>query len=229
MTRQEKIALARAMEEKDLRRAERDVWYWLRNHTKTEDEQDKKNPIKPFPDREYFPLVFDVMKHEHTVMLEKSRTMMASWMASAYCAHEMFTAPFTGVVFQSKDEARALKCIHYVKTLWRHSTPRLKSRWEVARPLERQPYNRMEMANGSWALGVAGDPDRIRSEHPTIVVLDEAAFIDTSDNYDTAVATRCLKIFCISSANPGWFREMTKDARPEQWPKYDNDLTRLSA
>lgn len=217
---EDRRALLQALEEKSLRRAQRDCWYWLSNYTKTEDEQDSKEPVKPFPQRDYFPLVIDVLSspEEPTIWLEKSRTMMMSWTLAGWAAHTMFTRPHTGIVVQSKDEARAVKVVDYVKCLWRNSDPRLKSRWRLKKPYERQAFNKFEVANGSWILGVAGDPDRIRSEHPTIVILDEAAFIPSDDNYNVAVATRCLKIICNSSAEDGWMYEVIEDAIPAEWP-----------
>lgn len=220
----DKQALLAALEEQSLRRAERDCWYWLANYTKTEDEQDSENPVKPFPQRDYFPLVFDILNDpdESVVWLEKSRTMMMSWSLAGWAAHCMFTKPHTTVVVQSKDEARAIKVVNYVKCLWRNSDERLKARWRLKRPYDRQPYDKFELANGSWILGVAGDPNRIRSEHPTIVILDEAAFIPSDENYNVAVATRCLKIICNSSAEAGWMREATLEAKPAHWPGTDS-------
>lgn len=222
MDRSKKLELARALEERELRRAEQSCWHWLRKHTKTIDEQDEENPLKPFPDREYFPWVLDVMENESTVFIPKSRTMMASWFSAGFIAHKLFTKPHTTCVVQSKDEARALNVIKYIKTLWEHTTPRLRDRWPLKRPLSRQPYDRFDLENGSWALGVAGDPDRIRSAHPTIVLLDEGAFIDTEENYNVAVATRAKHIIVVSSANPGWFYEFIRDARDVKWPKYEH-------
>jgi hypothetical protein len=217
----EKRELLKALEERDIRKAKKEVWHWLGHHTATEDEHDTDEPVKPFPQRPYFPLVFDVLDdpNEPVVWVEKSRTMMMSWSLAGWACHEMFTRPYTGIVVQSADEARAIKVVNYMKCLWRRSDPRLKAMWKLRRPLERQPYDRFEAANGSWVLGVSGDPDRIRSEHPTIVILDEAAFIPTDDNYNVAVATRCLKIICNSSAEAGWMHEVIREARPAEFPR----------
>jgi hypothetical protein len=146
--------------------------------------------------------------------------MMLSWLLSGYIGHKLFTRPFTSCVIQSKDEARAVKPIAYMKCLWRNSDQELRDRWPLPRPLDKQPFNKIELSNGSWALGVSGDPDRIRSEHPSIVFLDEGAFIDTDENYNVAVATRCKQIIVNSSANPGWFFEQIRDAKPAPWPEY---------
>lgn len=202
------------------RRALQDKWFWLTRCTKTVDEQDQENPYKPFPDKDYLRLTLDVYEHEPIVIVEKSRTMLCSWLTSGYCAHEMFNRPAVGVIFQSADEARAVHDVDYVKALWDHSLDPLKQRWKLARPLHVQPFNRMEMANGSWCMGITGGPDKIRSEHPTIVVLDEAAFIDSDANFNVAMAARPKKLIALSSANPGWFRELTEFAEPVDWPDY---------
>lgn len=178
------------------------------------------DPYKPFPDKKYIGHLFDAFDQEPIVMLEKSRTMMASWSASAWCAHKGFGRPFT-VVFQSQDEDRAVHCVENVKCLWNHSEPELKERWPLARPIEKQPYNYLEMANGSWFLGIPGDPNKVRSAHPTCYVADEAAFMDYFDDaYGNAVGTRAPHIICLSSANPGGFYEFTKNAKPIEWPDY---------
>ena len=61
------------------------------------------------------------------------------------------------------------------------------------------------------------DPDRIRKDHPTIVFFDEAAIIERfEESYGVALTARPLKIVAISSAKPGEFGNITKDAdRPE--------------
>ena len=204
-----------------LRRCQKDLWYWVTECTKTKDEQDPLNPYKPFPKDEYIRVLFDVLRYEPLCFIEKSRTMLASWTVSAHCAHLMFTRPAIGVVFQSRDEDRSVNDVTYCKTLWDNSPPALKERWPLKRVLSQQPYNSLELANGSWCIGITGDPQKIRSEHPTIVCLDEAAHMENGDaNYNVAQATRCLQIICLSSAWPGWFRAFTEFAMPVDWPDY---------
>jgi hypothetical protein len=204
-----------------IRRAQTDLWYWVTRLTRTKDEQDPAHPYKPFPQDEYLRILLEeFLPCEPVSFIEKSRTMLASWTVSAWCAHLMFTREAIGVVFQSRDEDRAVHDVDYCKILWDNSPEALKERWPLKRPLERQPYNRMEIANGSWCIGITGDPQKIRSEHPTIVVLDEAAHIESDANYNIAQATRCRQIICLSSAWPGWFREATEFALPVEWPDY---------
>lgn len=199
-----------------------DTFYWLRYCTKTKDEQDQRDPYKPFPDWPMFPHLFQMATHEPVWMIEKTRTVMLSWTVAAWSAHMAFNRPAVGVVFQSTDLARAVKVIKYVKELWRNSIDPLRDRWRLAKRLEDQPQDFLELAHGSWLKAIPGDPDNIRSEHPTIVILDEAAHMEQGDaSYDIALATRCPHIGCLTSAAPGWFRDFTEFARPVDWPDYE--------
>ena len=201
--------------------AARDLLFWMTECTETRDDQDKVAPYKPFPQLPYLPHVIDYLNHEPITFIEKSRTMMASWIVAAWAAHMAFTHPATCVVFQSEDEDRAVHDVEYCKVLWRRSLPLLKEQWKLSKEIEKQPYNEFRIANDSRILGIPGDPDKIRSEHPTVVVLDEAAHITEGErSYNVAAATRCLHLVCLSSANPGWFRDATEFAVPVDWPDY---------
>lgn len=146
---------------------------------------------------------------------------MASWFFSAYCAHKMFTKPATGVVIQSQDEDRAVHDVQNMKVLWEQSDAELQGRWKLARPLDKQPYNKFEIGNGSWAIGIPGDPNKMRSQHPSIILLDEGAFMTRgAETYNIAVATRCPKIIVNSSAEVGWFQGVCESAKPVPWPEY---------
>jgi hypothetical protein len=146
--------------------------------------------------------------------------MMASWLSAGWAAHKLFTRPATTVVFQSENENRAVLMVDYVRTLWEQSMPALRQRWL---PISgRQSYNLWRMGNGSSAYAIPGDPDQIRSLHPTIVILDEAAIMTRGEQaFYTAVATRCRSIFCISSAKPGWYQYISESATPVNWPEYE--------
>lgn len=165
--------------------------------------------------------MYQVLENEPVTFLEKSRTMMMSWFISGYCFHMMATQPATGVVIQSQDEDRAVHDIGNMKILWEQSDPELRDRWKLARPIEKQSYNYFELANGSWAIGIPGDPNKMRSKHPSIIFLDEAAFMARGmETYNIAVATRCPKIIANSSAEVGWFQDVCEAGRPIPWPDY---------
>jgi len=180
---------------------------------------ERANPYKPFPKKEYLRWVISAMEAEDVLFIEKSRTMMMSWVVSAFCAHWGFTRPATVVIFQSEDEDRAVHDVQYVKTLWEQGPAWLKARWPLSKPLEKQPYNELRLANGSRFKGIPGDPNKIRSEHPTIIVLDEAAHIERGEeSYNISMGCSPVKMIPLSSASPGWFQELSEAARPTPWP-----------
>lgn len=196
--------------------------------TKTRDEQDQQNPYKPFPHLPYLPPLLSVLDNEPIVFIEKSRTMMASWIVAAWAAWIAFTHPATCVVFQSEDEDRAVHDVEYCKILWEQSPPMLREHWKLSKALDKQPYNEFNLANDSRLLGIPGNPDKIRSEHPTIVILDEAAHITEGEkSFNVAAATRCLHMVALSSAKPGWFRDFTEFATPVDWPDYEDTVAEL--
>jgi hypothetical protein len=104
--------------------------------------------------------------------------------------------------------------------LWENQAQQLKEAWPLDRPRERQNYTRMELANDSVLVALPGkDPDRIRKDHPTIVFFDEAAIFERFEElYGVALAARPVKIVAITSAKPGDFRNITKDAKSVPWP-----------
>lgn len=155
------------------------------------------------------------------VFIEKSRTMMLSWLVSGWAAHKGFVNPATKVIFQSQDEDRALNDIKYVKELWRNSNPVLKERWKLNKAVEYQPQESFTLANGSEFVGLVGNPSKIRSFHPTVYVLDEAAHVEQAEEaWMTALATNAPHMIALSSAAPGWFCDYIDMATPVNWPSY---------
>lgn len=187
---------------------------WMQKWTRTKDEQDAANPFKPFPQREYFEIVYRLWESEPVLLIEKSRTMLLTWLISGLCLHMAMVRPATKIIFWAQDEDRALKLLEYCGVLWEQQDPLLKQEWRLVKPWAEQAYNLKKLMNGSalWALP-GKDPDKVRSEHPTVLVLDEAAFIERGgEAYDVGLSTRVPKLVAVTSANPGWFRNLTRPA-----------------
>lgn len=194
---------------------------WMRRYTRTWDEQDQANPNKPFPDWSYFDLLHHYWETEETLFLEKSRTVMATWWAVAECFHYVMVNHPASCIFWCPDQDRAEKCIEYSKMLWAQMDPVLKELYPLPRKKKRvedQSVFRFELASGSWLEALPGkNPDKIRSEHPTIVCMDEVAFNSAaSQAYNNAVAARPKKLIAFSSAKPGWFFDTIRCAVPEE-------------
>jgi hypothetical protein len=189
---------------------------WMRQWTRTQDDKDLSTPYKPFPDWPYFDFLHKLFMEESRLFVEKSRTMMATWWGAAECFHYVMTHQPASCIFWCPDEDRAIKCISYCKVLYGQQDDRLKRLYPLKRPLDRQAVYSFEFADGGMLDALPGkNPDKIRSEHPTIVFMDEACFNEQgAEAYDNAVSTRPAKLVAVSSAAPSWFEEITKCAVP---------------
>jgi len=192
----------------------------MQKHTKTKDEQDAEHPYKPFPMRAYFADIAAAWKAEPVLLIEKSRTLMATWFCAALCLHAEMTVPATTAIFMAQDEERSLIPLDYCWTLWEQQDEYLKQLWPIDRPRDKQAYNIMEFKNGSRGVALPGkNPDKIRGYHPTIVFFDEAADHEKfGEALDVALATRVPKMVAISSVKPSDFCELTRPAQEVEWP-----------
>jgi hypothetical protein len=186
----------------------------MRNGTKTQDEQDLTNPFKPFPNYPYFDVLQDLASRESILFVEKSRTMMASWWAVADDMHYVMTHPPAKAIYWCQDMDRSLLLIRYAWTLWEQQTEFLKQAFPLKRPRDRQAVDTLEFAAGGKCIALPGkDSNKIRSEHPTRLLIDEACFIENGgEAFDVAISSKVLKVKVISSAAPSWFRRLTKCA-----------------
>lgn len=197
--------------------------YWMMNRTKTLDPQDLTQSYKPFPaDRPYLRAIHKIWIKEPFLFIEKSRTMLISWWAAAETLHYCMTRQPAKVIYWALDQDRAVALLNYAKTLWNQQDAIFKAIFPLKRPLDRQSFDQLELQDGGLLIALPGkDSDKIRSEHPTIVVMDECCFIENGgESFDVAVSSRVPRMLCISSAAPSWFRRMTKDARPIDLEQY---------
>jgi hypothetical protein len=64
-----------------------DPLYWLTHHTKTRDDHWREKGTEPyarFPDKPYFPWLFEGFRTERRLFVPKSRDMMVSWAVMGY-------------------------------------------------------------------------------------------------------------------------------------------------
>jgi len=190
---------------------------WLRKFTKTWDEHDIERSYKPFPDWQYFDLLHHLWMTEAKLFVEKSRTVMATWWGAGECLHYVMTHQPASCIFWCPDQDRAEKCIKYCKVLYAQQDERLKVLYPLPRKkktVDDQAVYKFELGDGGWLQALPGkNPDKIRSEHPTLVMMDECCFnAQGAEAYDNALSTRPLKLLCVSSAAPSWFRDLTETA-----------------
>jgi len=101
-----------------------------------------------------------------------------------------------------KDD-KAQELIAYADCLYRNQNDKMKA----MHPLAGQTLNEIRWANGGRILGVPQGQHQIRTYHPTIYIMDEAAFLPEAEQcYSATLASSPFcQIIAISSAGPGWF------------------------
>lgn len=201
-----------------LKVAEEHCYFWLTTLTETIDEQDPQNPYKPFPKKKYVEATIPVLLSEPITFIPKSRSMMASWTMAGAGAWICQTRRATGIVIQSRDENRAKKLIQYARALYVRSHPEWQHRHPLAKALTAQQDVEIRWANDSWMKAITGSADAIRSEHPTIEIFDEAAFMEAFDEcFNVGRGAKPLHVWALSSAEKGPFFDVLEDAVPCDW------------
>jgi len=214
----------------------------------TKDEHDIVNPIKPFPDEDYLRSLLDcllvsgkmitpreayyALRAGHSeswlaalynsgiVCVEKSRHVMATWLACCYCLWRAKFRPHQLIIIQSKREEDAANLVFNkepyiarISFLESHLPDHLKS---VQFP-SGGCYGHLYFPNGShiWAIPEGGDI--IRSNNPSVIFSDEAAFQPEFGAAYTA-AIPAMKgggqLVAISSAEPGEFEQLIEATDP---------------
>ena len=175
-------------------------------------EEGRPSPYEPFPPYDYFRGLFDGLDLEPVVWIEKSRDMMISWACVAYLTRHAITVPERGVIFQTQKLDKAIDLIDYAKCLYRRQADYIKKAFPLAKPLDSQPRNRLEFADGGYILGIPGGANQLRGHHPWGYFNDETAFQpEAGECYNEAVSAVKGKIILNSSAGPGWYADAKRD------------------
>jgi hypothetical protein len=171
--------------------------HWMYHWTNTRDDQDPLNPFKRFPRRDYFFAMHKCFLRARILFVEKSRSMITSWWAAAEALHYVMTHQPSKAILWAQDERRAVMLRDYVWVLYEQQESILKALYPVPRPRLKQSYDKLELSDGGLLIALPGkDPNVIRSEHPTLLVVDEACFIDNGgEAFDIALASRVPKVF----------------------------------
>lgn len=133
--------------------------------------------------------------------MPKTREMVTSWSVMAYAAHraQWFKAE---VVVQTDSEDKAKELVGYAECLYRNQEPWLKERHPIAGEASQLS---IEWRDGGRVFGIPKGEHKIRMYHPTIYVMDEAAFLPEAEQCYNAAHPVAKQIIAISSAGPGWF------------------------
>jgi hypothetical protein len=146
--------------------------------------------------------------------------MMATWWAAAETLHFVMTHQPTTAMLWAQDQDRAVILRDYVWTLYEQQEVVLRDLFPVPKPRVQQSFDSMKLSDGGVILALPGkDPRKIAGYHPSLLVMDEACFIEQGgEAFDVALASRVPKVVLISTAAPSWLRRLTKNAVPVPEP-----------
>lgn len=185
-------------------RCKRDALYWAQTYTRTENPHYREQGLEfreRFPNKSYFRVLFDYLSAKKRIFVPKTREMVTSWSVMAYAAHQAqwFRAE---VVVQTDSEDKAKKLVGYAECLYRNQEPWLK----VLHPLAGEASQlSLTWAEGGKVFGIPSGENKIRMYHPTLYIMDEAAFLPEAQQCYDAAQPVAKQIIAISSAGPGWF------------------------
>ncbi len=192
-------------------------YYWTLNLTQTYDEHWKDkgldSPYQHFPEKPYFPWLFGAFVKCRRLFVPKSREMMISWAVMAYAVWHCQVVERTRVVVQCQKDEKAADLVGsepggYARTLYEQQPDWLRARFPLLGEIKQ---NRMAWANGSLIHGVPPGADQVRQYHPTIFLVDEAAYVEDFEGSYGAAIPVCQQIIAVSSAAPGYFFDVVEN------------------
>ena len=184
-----------------------DPLYWGQNFTATENPKYKEQGLEfvaPFPQKSYFEVLFEAFATSRRLFIPKTREMLTSWCVMVYATSRAQWHK-AEVIVQTDSEDKAKGLVGYAECLYRHQQPWLKARHPLSRPAS---LLEIEWASGGRIFGIAHGENKIRLYHPTIYVMDEAAFLPEAEQCYNVAHPVSGQIIAISSAGPGWFGDM---------------------
>jgi hypothetical protein len=180
----------------ELERCRQDGWYWVVNHVKTRDEAaGAEESVKAFPDLPQQAAIWAALADpdENLYAIAKSRQIMMSWLCCAFCVWVARFQPNRLVVWQSKREQDAIEMVSHGDK--RHDDARMEfieqalpnwmrdrcwngTAWTTGRA--RFGSGEITWQNGSKIMAIPEGGHQIRSKTPSLLILDEAAFMESA-------------------------------------------------
>ena len=185
-------------------RCRRNPLYWAQNWTKTENPHYLQQGLEfcaPFPPKSYFIPLFRALATEARLFIPKTREMLTSWACMVWATHraQWFRAE---VVVQTDSEDKAKQLVGYAECLYRNQADWLKAHHPL---VGEASLLSLEWKSGGRVFGIPKGQNKIRMYHPTVYIMDEAAFLPEAEQCFNAAAPVAKQIIAISSAGPGWF------------------------
>ena len=202
----------------------------------TKDEHEVEAPVKRFPDKAYLRVVLDCLLLTAGILpadkatwareaglrpeefadagmlaIEKSRQIMATWIVAAYCLWRAKFRPHQLILWQSKREDDSASVVYdkdwdtaRMSFMESHLPPGMRSQVSPSR------CNLRYQDTGSRIWGIPEGSDIIRSNTPSVLVADEAAFQPEFASAKDAAMPAVKgggQLIALSSAAPGAFAQ----------------------
>lgn len=192
----------------ELARCMAEPWYWVMNYVWTVRKDSGGSYVERVPCKEYLRMLFDDMFSYPRYAVGKSRQLMVTWLAMAFCVWwGMFRGNSTIYCQQKKEDDADVEMIQRCWHIYR-SLPG----WMQLYCRGKYSYCKLDFKdNGSLIKGIPSGGDQIRSHNPNILVSDEIAFQDDADESYTNALACCQRIILISTAGPGFFCDLVHD------------------
>lgn len=187
--------------------------YWVENFLSSIDEHSAITPIRKFPKREYIRIIIKEFFANSRLFVAKSRQIFATWTFSALALYSAQFFSHQKVFIISKKQEDAFELIKRIRHLYMSQPTWLRALCPLARKLVDQPQGYLYFANGSEIRGLPQGPDQIRSYTASLIMVDEAAFLDLlEDTYGACVPAIAGggKLVVFSSAGLSYFGSLVE-------------------
>jgi hypothetical protein len=178
---------------------------WLTKHTATENPNHEEQGLPyqaGFPTKSYFVPLFRMFLTEKRAFVPKTRNMLTSWASVGYATWRAQWFQWD-CIFQTGSIDKVTELIDYAGQLWRHQSGWLRAKHPLA---TREPLaQELSFAAGGRVKAIPSGQDKIRVFHPTLFILDEAAFLPDAEQCWNAANPAAQQMIAVSSAGPGWF------------------------
>lgn len=186
---------------------------WLRDCVKTIDEHDLSHPVKPFSIKPYTPFLVNAFLTEPRHYVAKSRQIMATWTHAALALHTAQFFPYRKVFVISKKQEDAFELVKRIRHIYSAQPKWLQEMCPLDRKMNDQPQGYLYFRHGSELRGLPQGADQIRMHTASLILIDEASFLDELEETYGACAPSVAgggKIVVFSSAGSSYFGQMVE-------------------
>jgi hypothetical protein len=174
------------------------------------------SPIRPWTLMPYMPPIAQWWLREPVMFVEKSRDMMATWLAVALFTWDTIFHRARQNIFQSDDSTKTRELVERSMFIWKNQPEWLKAVHPAAFSIGPAKAGIFTVPTlESEILGFPQGADQIRQYHPSGIFVDEAAFQPDAGAAFAAVKPAIQaggRYTAVSSANPSFFYLACRDS-----------------